>query len=117
MRRIGDKYAAKHKGLMGIVLYNTLTGEEIPEDEPLFVLRGRDKLAMDTLKYYFAKCQAENCTIQHLDGVRSVMREFHRFVHSHAERMKEPGNSFRRGHAKSPQSGGLPNEAYLGDKR
>jgi hypothetical protein len=119
-RDLDSKYEVVVKqGALGelgsVTVRNKLTGEIIPEDEPLFVLRGRDKLALKTLRYYFALCQAENCTFQHLNGLRDILRSFNEFVNQHADRMKEPGSTFRRGPINTEQVPTLDNP--LGDKR
>jgi hypothetical protein len=66
-------------------------GDPIPDDEPLFLLRARDHLAIDTLLAYRALSIRDNCTDYHLDGISDALHRFQEFKREHPERMKQPG--------------------------
>ena len=95
MKRIGDKYAID--GKFGVTadgefkLVNLVSGEEIPDDEPLFLLRGRDSNAADTLIDYGERCRRSGCPESHTDGIAAARKAFDRFRKAHPERMKQPG--------------------------
>jgi len=74
-----------------VVLANKVSGEEIPEDEPLFLLRGRDALALDVLRQYDLVARDNGCNDLHLAGIQQVIRKFAAFKVEHPERMKQPG--------------------------
>lgn len=77
-------------GISGDKIVNLVSGEEIPRDEPLFILRARDNNAYDTLMHYLSLCQAE-CNSLHLEGIKQTIRKFIAFTKEHPERMKQPG--------------------------
>jgi len=66
-------------------------GEAVPEDEPVFILRARDSLAIDTLQHYSNISNDDHCTDYHLSGMARVIRAFMAFKRDHPERMKQPG--------------------------
>ena len=66
-------------------------GEPIPEDEPIFVLRARDHLAVSLLRQYRVLSEADGCNDFQLDGVDQVIADFLAFAEEHPERMKQPG--------------------------
>lgn len=86
MRNIDGKFRTD-----GNKIFNTVSGEEIPEDEPLFLLRGRDELARQTLVEYFKAAIDAGCNELHLEGTRRALAKFNSFALNHPERMKQPG--------------------------
>jgi hypothetical protein len=86
MKDIDSKYATD-----GTYLYNKVSGEVLPEDEPLFLLRARDILAVDAIQHYLNLCNANKCVESHLLGVIEVLRRFENFQVEHPDRMKQPG--------------------------
>jgi hypothetical protein len=48
-------------------------GTEIPEDEPIFIMRARDRLALQTLRVYLKICKAHGCTTYQMEDVKKVM--------------------------------------------
>ncbi len=82
----GRKYGAGSRGIINLV-----SGQEIPEDEPLFLLRARDRNSLPRLYDYLKTCESDGCNDLHLSGIRQVIAEFERFQFDHPERMKEPG--------------------------
>lgn len=77
--------------IVGDKIVNSFNGNIIPEDEPLFLLRGRDRLALATLHEYQQLCIEDDCTKFHLDGVDQIIKAFQRFRYNFPERMKQPG--------------------------
>lgn len=79
----------KYDGIVSagdVKIVNRATGEPIPDDEPIFILRARDKRAADAIAYY-----ADRCTDpEHQRIVRERVRDFTEFAIGHRERMKEP---------------------------
>jgi hypothetical protein len=60
-----------------------------PVDEPLFILRGRDKRARGTVRYY-ADHQSAQAPFNHMNAVEQAYRSFDKYADEHAEQMKEP---------------------------
>lgn len=58
-------------------------------DEPLFVLRGRDKKAEGAIKHY-EDHQAPNAPHNHLDGIRASRLAFQQYRQEHPGKMKDP---------------------------
>ena len=73
------------------VLMKLSNGETIPEEEPVFFLRGRDKLALELLELYFDMSAEDGCTSYQLSGIRAAIDRFIAFKNTHADRMKQPG--------------------------
>ncbi len=65
--------------------------EPVPEDEPIFILRGRDHLAVEVLKCYRALSISDGCNDFHMDGLQAQIALFVDFAKDHPERMKQPG--------------------------
>lgn len=86
MRRIDPKFH-----ISGDEIIKTSNGQPVPEDEPLFLLRGRDHLAVLLLKLYLLLSERDDCTDFHLDGVRERIEAFEKFRDQHPVRMKQPG--------------------------
>ncbi len=90
---IGDKYIGGKDGLAmeGFEIINKASGEAIPPDEPLFLLRGRDALAVMTLLAYKRNAISAKCNDLHIAGCNQVIQYFQDFAALHPERMKQPG--------------------------
>lgn len=70
---------------------NRASGETIPEDEPVFVLRGRDIHAVALLETYADLINASfTGNAEHLEAVQARIRQFEQFCAEHPDRMKEP---------------------------
>lgn len=83
---IDEKYR-----VVGDKIINSFNGSVIPDDEPLFLLRGRDRLALVTLKDYKQSCIEEGCTKFHLEGIDRLIVAFEKFSLAYPKRMKQPG--------------------------
>lgn len=85
MRKLDQKY-----GINDDHIFNLVSGEKIPDDEPLFLFRARDKFALVVLNHYLKTCTTE-CNDLHIEGIKQTIRKFEEFCEKHPERMKQPG--------------------------
>jgi hypothetical protein len=85
-RKIDGKFSTD-----GERIFNTVSGETVPDDEPLFLLRGRDENAVALLTSYLNICVKRGCNELHQAGIEQVFDKFLRFKNDHPERMKQPG--------------------------
>lgn len=85
MKRVDGKFSTDGTGL-----FNTVSGERIPDDEPLFILRARDHHALAAIHAYQEACESE-CNDLHMSGIQQVREKFCQFAANHPERMKQPG--------------------------
>ncbi len=67
-------------------IVNRGSGEPIPDDEPIFVLRAKDRLAVRTLIAYFSAIDEP----ERARAVAARLEDFKRFAREHPERMKDP---------------------------
>jgi hypothetical protein len=86
MRTVDGKYF-----LEGNKIIKGTNGQEIPEDEPLFLLRARDHLAAPLLWKYRELAIEDGCTQYHIDGIEACIAKFEEFARTFPERMKQPG--------------------------
>lgn len=66
---------------------NRVSGEPIPDDEPVIIFRARDWNALSVLNLYQALCDDPH----HVEAVQDRINEFQAFKDEFPERMKEPG--------------------------
>ena len=66
---------------------NRVSGEPIPDDEPVILFRARDGHALPLLYVYLDMVNDPH----HKQAVQDRIDEFTRFAADHPERMKEPG--------------------------
>lgn len=86
MRRIDSKFH-----IDGEQIIKTSNGDSIPTDEPLFLLRGRDRLALPLLRLYEVLSEVDGCNDYHMNGLRTRIGDFAQFRRDNRERMKQPG--------------------------
>lgn len=67
-------------------LVNASSGEPIPADEPILILRAKDVHAVQALYAYQNLCENES----HVQAVAQRIEEFEDFAIRHRGRMKEP---------------------------
>src|SRR5215471_6019736 len=72
-------------------IYNRRTGEAIPSDEPIFIIRGRDTLAQKTLGFYKYLCTMNNCAPDHIEGVAGTIKAFNEYAQKLPRKMRSPG--------------------------
>lgn len=67
------------------------SNEVIPEDEPIFILRGCDRQALSILRVYQAKMRpTDNCW----KGLQAVIEEFTFFRYNNQSKMKQPSEAY-----------------------
>lgn len=73
-------------------LFEAFDGEEFrfPEDEPMFVMRGQDRLALGTLRKYQELAEAHECDQDHLNTIEQTLRQFEHFRVSNPDKIKKP---------------------------
>ena len=85
-RDIDSKFAVSMRG----EIYKKSNGEIVPKDEPLFLLRGRDVLAIPLLIQYFEISKKAGCNDYHYFRLGETTGKFVKFKSEHPERMKMP---------------------------
>lgn len=73
-------------------IVKTGNGEEIPDNEPRILFRGRDRLALPMLKYYRQLCVADGCTDYQTESIDRMIAEFQEFADL-STTMKQPGST------------------------
>lgn len=76
---------------INIHIVKTSNGDPIPEDEPLFLLRARDYIALPLLHKYREMCIQDGCTEYQAAGNDKMILEFEKFASEHRDLMKQPG--------------------------
>lgn len=78
-------------GDLEIKIVNVYNGNEIPEDEPTFIFRAKDRLAIEVLRFYKVKCELDGCTSEQLEGITNELHKFISFRNNNPDKMKQPG--------------------------
>ena len=88
MRRfsIDGKFGIDEQGQ----LIKISNGEVLPEDEPLFLVRARDRLAIPLLQVYEVLSRMDGCNDWHHAKLERTISAFIQFSKDHPERMKQP---------------------------
>lgn len=55
-------------------------GGKFPRDEPLFLLRGQDSAAADTIRDYHANCKAKRAGAEHMNSIGLAEEAFRDFA-------------------------------------
>lgn len=84
MKNIDEKYS-----IDGERIIKTLTGEEIPDGEPVILYRGRDRLALPMLEFYRALCVDDGATEYQLESMDRMINKFRKFAEENPT--KQPG--------------------------
>lgn len=84
MRKIDEKFDTT-----GDIVKRS-NGEIIPEDEPLFLIRARDRLAIPALLAYKELSMKDGCNDYHFSHLDVDIAAFEKFKVEHPERMKQP---------------------------
>ena len=74
-------------------LVNRQSGEAIPDDEPVFILRARDKHAGTTL----LACSMRVKDPKHHEAAKARAAQFNNWANCHPGRMKEPDTQLDNG--------------------
>jgi hypothetical protein len=75
----------------GDTIIKTASGETVPDSEPLFLLRGRDRLVVPLLHHYRYLCVLDGCNDYQLDKLDEQIRSFISWSESNQGKMKQPG--------------------------
>jgi len=67
------------------------SGEVIPEDEPVFILRACDRQASSILRVYQSKMRPTDPCWK---GIQAVIEEFTRFRKNNPDKMKQPDEAY-----------------------
>jgi hypothetical protein len=86
MRRISNRFSVD-----GDEVIKTSNGEPIPHDEPLLILRARDRLAIPILRIYQQLAIVDGCNDWFMEEQKKTIAEFEQFAKDHPKRMKQPG--------------------------
>jgi hypothetical protein len=89
LRKLNEMFHVDDEGY----LVKTSNNQRVPEDEPIFILRGRDNQAVQTLKLYHSFFTAMNGDPDRLKAIEAVVEAFMKFKLEHPERMKQPGST------------------------
>src|ERR1700738_1486093 len=73
MRRIDGKFTIQNDQIIHP------SGDIVPEEEPLFLLRARDHLALYALLKYEELSLLDNCTSYHMEGIENAIAKFRQF--------------------------------------
>ena len=85
MKRLDSKFS-----IDGERVVKTANREPIPDDEPLFLVRARDRLALPLLRMYLELSRADACNDYHFAKLNRTISDFAEFAKNHPERMKQP---------------------------
>ena len=86
MRRIDPKFH-----IDGEQIIKSSNREPLPEDEPVFLLRARDRLALALLQVYRILSAVDGCGDYQMSGIEERVDAFRRFALWNPDRMKQPG--------------------------
>jgi hypothetical protein len=68
-------------------------GRAVPDDEPVFFFRARDKHAIEALVVYRQICIEGGCNDYQIDGIDEAIARFEDFAKLYPEKMKQPGST------------------------
>lgn len=63
---------------------------DIPDDEPVIVFRGRDRLVVSMLDTYLTLCASAGSPQRHLDLIQSSREDIRAWQAAHPERTRTP---------------------------
>lgn len=72
--------------------YGSITTErgDIPDDEPVFVLRAQDAAMVATLDAYLSMCSGLGSPQRHLNGIQEARETVRVWQQEHPDRVKTP---------------------------
>lgn len=85
MKNIDGKFS-----IDGDRIVKTSNGEPIPEDEPVFLLRARDRLAIPLLEIYNQLSIVDGCNDYHFAALNKSIAQFAQFARLNPGKMKQP---------------------------
>src|SRR4051812_2254584 len=92
-RRINKRFHIQITELTipGVNIVKTSNSEPVPIDEPLFIIRGRDHLALQALEDYRKSCVRDGCNEYFLSEIDETIAEFRQWRVQNYDKMKQPG--------------------------
>lgn len=89
MRKINEMFHVDDEGY----LVKTSNGERVPDDEPIFILRGRDNCSVSAIGQYIEEMHDTGAPNDRIDAVLEVHEQFRKFAVANQGRMKIPGST------------------------
>jgi len=86
MRKVNSRFHTD-----GEQIVKTSNGQPVPPEEPVFILRGRDNLALGILTVYTIMAKINGCNNQFLEEMTVPLKEFEDFAKKYPSLMKQPG--------------------------
>lgn len=86
MRILDDKFHIENDQIV-----KTSSGEIVPIEEPLFLVRGRDYLAISVIEHYKRLCELDGCNDYQLSLFDPLISRFKAFSERFPKMMKQPG--------------------------
>jgi hypothetical protein len=68
------------------------TGNPVPSDEPVVLLRGNNRLIIPLLRHYRELCVQDGCSEEQLKAVDAMIPPFTQFMNNNRDRMRQPGS-------------------------
>ena len=88
MREVNDMFHIENERLV-----KTSNNQPIPDDEPVFIIRGRDKLALGIIGYYMGLSETLGSPEQRIEQLNQVLVKFQKYTDTHSDKMKVPGST------------------------
>lgn len=85
-RPLGNRFVVRDSQIVKIA-----NGEVLPDEEPLFLVRARDHLALPMLHKYREMMVTDGCNDYILNLMDEMLAQFDDFQKRYPERMKQPG--------------------------
>lgn len=70
--------------------YGDISIPGIPDDEPIFILRGQDKAASTTIDDYGVNAEDAGATREFVVGLREAFDRFEQWANDNPDKMKTP---------------------------
>jgi hypothetical protein len=78
------------------------TGNPVPSDEPVILLRGNNRLIIPLLRHYRELCVQDGCSEEQLKAIDGAIPPFTQFMNDHRDRMRQPGSQLGKEAHKEP---------------
>lgn len=86
MKAIDAKYHIE-----GEQIIKTSNGQAVPDDEPKFLFRGRDRLLLPALMEYRKACILDGCTSYQVRILDQKIQEIREWQKANLDKLKQPG--------------------------
>ena len=113
---INSTKPSQERPVQSISIRNIYNGNEIPEDEPTFIFRAKDRLSVKTLLAYYRFCTMDNCTVEQLESLENMINEFKTWQKNNPDKMKQPGSTMPED-MKKLRTGHIPTEKVVDKTR